>query len=64
MIYTVKDIEEPDFGCEGLMDGQQVIDKVTLIDEKGNLLYIEAADMYPSLLFTLLYIIFIMNIQP
>ena len=39
MIYTVKDIEEPDFGCEGLMDGQQVIDKVTLIDEKGNLLY-------------------------
>ena len=43
MIYTVKDIEEPDFGCEGLMDGQQVIDKVTLIDEKGNLLYIEAA---------------------
>ena len=42
MIYTVKDIEEPDFGCEGLMDGQQV----TLIDEKGNLLYIEAADMY------------------
>ena len=37
MIYTVKDIEEPDFGCEGLMDGQQVIDKVTLIDEKGNL---------------------------
>ena len=46
MIYTVKDIEEPDFGCEGLMDGQQVIDKVTLIDEKGNLLYIEAADMY------------------
>lgn len=38
MIYTVKDIEEPDFGCEGLMDGQQVIDKVTLIDEKGNLL--------------------------
>ena len=39
MIYTVKDIEEPDFGCEGLMDGQRVIDKVTLIDEKGNLLY-------------------------
>ena len=46
MIYTVKDIEEPDFGCEGLMDGQQVIDKVTLIYEKGNLLYIEAADIY------------------
>ena len=46
MIYTVKDIEEPDFGCEGLMDGQQVMDKVTLIDEKGNLLYMEAADMY------------------
>ena len=46
MIYTVKDIEEPDFGCEGLMDGQQVVDKVTLIDEKENLLYIEAADMY------------------
>ena len=44
--YQVTRIEEPDFGCEGLMDGQQVIDKVTLIDEKGNLLYIEAADMY------------------
>ena len=45
MIYTVKDIEEPDFGCEGLMDGQQVIDKVTLIDEKGNLLYDKGIDV-------------------
>ena len=25
MIYTVKDIEEPDFGCEGLMDGRLLI---------------------------------------
>lgn len=39
MIYTVKDIEEPDFGCEGLMDGQQVIDKVTLIDRRKSSIY-------------------------
>lgn len=30
MIYTVKDIEEPDFGCEGLMDGQQVMIRLHL----------------------------------
>lgn len=34
MIYTVKDIEEPDFGCEGLMDGQQVIDKGIDVGDK------------------------------
>ena len=32
--YTVKDIEEPDFGCEGLPDGQVITDKVTLKAEK------------------------------
>ena len=31
MIYTVKDIEEPDFGCEGLMDGQQVMHNWTKV---------------------------------
>ena len=28
--YIVKGIEEPDFGCEGLLDGQVITDKVIL----------------------------------
>ena len=33
--YIVKDIEEPDFGCEGLLDG-----------ENGDIISIDAADAY------------------
>lgn len=33
MIYKVLDIIEPDFGCEGLPDGQLPMDDVVLLDE-------------------------------
>lgn len=34
-IYKVIDIEEPDFGCEGLPDGEQIMDIVTLQESEG-----------------------------
>ena len=40
--YTVKDIEEPDFGCEGLPDGQVITDKVTLKAENGDIIKLDA----------------------
>lgn len=45
-VYTVKDIEEADFGCEGLPDGQVLKDKVTLTEENGDTIIIEAEDAY------------------
>ena len=44
--YKIKRIEEPDFGCEGRPEGQPVMDKVYLEDEKGNEMIIEAADEF------------------
>ena len=44
--YTVKDIEEPDFGCEGLPDGQVITDKVTLKAENGDIIKLDVADAY------------------
>ena len=44
--YTVKDIEQPDFGCEGLLDGQVITDKVILEAENGDIISIDAADAY------------------
>lgn len=44
--YIVKDIEEPDFGCEGLLDGQVITDKVILEAENGDIISIDAADAY------------------
>lgn len=41
--YIVKDIEEPDFGCEGLLDGQVITDKVILEAENGDIISIDAA---------------------
>ena len=34
MIYKVLDIIEPDFGCEGLPDGQVPMDEVILLIER------------------------------
>ena len=36
MIYKVLDIIEPDFGCEGLPDGQVPMDEVILLDQNNN----------------------------
>lgn len=44
--YIVKDIEEPDFGCEGLPDGQVITDKVTLEAENGDIIKMDVADAY------------------
>ena len=44
--YIVKDIEEPDFGCEGLLDGQVITDKVILEAENGDIISIDVADAY------------------
>lgn len=45
--YIVTDIEEPDFGCEGVLDGQQIIDIVTLRDKSSNEdIKIKVADAY------------------
>ena len=46
MEYIVKDIEEPDFGCEGLPDGQVITDKVTLAGENGDIIKMEIPDAY------------------
>jgi len=34
-MYIVKEIIEPDFGCEGLPDGQEPCCEVVLTDEDG-----------------------------
>lgn len=44
-MYIVKDILEPDFGCEGLPDGQELCCEVILEDqESGQVLTVKAAD--------------------
>ena len=45
MIYKVLDIIEPDFGCEGLPDGQVPMDEVVLLDEENNKKVIKQGDM-------------------
>ena len=46
LIYKVLDIIEPDFGCEGLPDGQVPMDEVVLLDEDNNKKVIKQGDMY------------------
>lgn len=46
MIYKVFDIIEPDFGCEGLPDGQVPMDEVILLDQDNNKKVIKQGDMY------------------
>lgn len=42
--YTIIRIDEPDFGCEGLPEGQQRMDDVVLRDDTGNEITIQIAD--------------------
>lgn len=42
--YTIIRIYEPDFGCEGLQEGQKRMDDVILEDENGNQITIQIAD--------------------
>lgn len=42
--YTIIRIDEPDFGCEGMPEGQQRMDKVLLQDEDGKEIILEIAD--------------------
>ena len=34
-MYRIIRIEEPDFGCEGRMEGQAIMDTVVLREESG-----------------------------
>lgn len=43
-MYRIVRIEEPDFGCEGRMDGQPVMDRVVLREESGQEIVREMAD--------------------
>lgn len=42
--YTIKKIYEPDFGCEGILDGQQRMDDVVLLDVNGNEVIVQIPD--------------------
>ena len=42
--YTIVKIYEPDFGCEGLLEGQQRMDDVILRDNDGNEVTVQIAD--------------------
>lgn len=43
-MYRVKDIIEPDFGCEGLPDGQVLCCEVVLEADDGKLLCVKVPD--------------------
>ena len=42
--FLVTAIEEPDFGCEGLPEGQEKVDKVHLKSENGDEAIFEVED--------------------
>lgn len=44
MIYTILEIDEPDFGCEGLPDGTEPMCRVTLQSENGEKRTVQLAD--------------------
>lgn len=44
MIYTILEIEEPDFGCEGLPDGAEPMCRVVLQSESGEKRAVQLAD--------------------
>lgn len=46
MYYKVLDIIEPDFGCEGLPQGQVPVDEVILLDENNCKITVEQGDSY------------------
>ena len=43
-MFIVKEIIEPDFGCEGLPDGQEPMCSVILSDGNGSELTVEVPD--------------------
>ena len=43
--YMIMKIYEPDFGCEGLLDGQQRMDDVVLKDMEGNEVTVQISDV-------------------
>lgn len=47
-VFKIIRIDEPDFGCEGLPDGQTLKDEVTIETESGNqyIMHIEDALLY------------------
>ena len=44
MVYKVVDIVEPDFGCEGLPDGEVIKDDVVLLSQDGKRITVKAED--------------------
>lgn len=44
-LYKVIEIIEPDFGCEGLPDGEEPMCDVILLSDSGEKLTVKAADM-------------------
>lgn len=44
MIYTVKEIIEPDFGCEGFPEGYEPECEVLLADDSGNRITVSIKD--------------------
>ncbi|MGN0459430.1 MAG: hypothetical protein ACI4RL_02605 [Ruminococcus sp.] len=44
MVYKVVDIIEPDFGCEGLPDGEVIKDDVVLLSQDGKRITVKAED--------------------
>ncbi len=44
MLYNVKDILEPDFGCEGLPEGEELCCEVLLEDENGSVTSVKIPD--------------------
>lgn len=44
MLYKVVDIIEPDFGCEGIPDGEVLMDDIVLLSQDGEQITLKAED--------------------
>lgn len=44
MVYKVVDIIEPDFGCEGLPEGEVLMDDIVLLSQDGERITLKAED--------------------
>ena len=44
MLYKVVDIIEPDFGCEGIPDGEILKDDVVLLSQNGERITLKSED--------------------
>ena len=45
MVYTIESVIEPDFGCEGLPEGEERMDAVVLRGEDGALTVMVADEL-------------------